>query len=339
MPQRLLPIIGLLFTILLLDAFAASASQAQEKELGKPFRPLKVIDAEDGKLQWVEFSPDGRYVAACGDRYVQMFDVKSGQRVRQLAGHSSDIFRFSFSPNGMWIASGSRDNTVHVWNIDTGEIVRVLRGHTDRIIGVKFSADSRWLASASANHDGTIRIWDTSNWEKHAEVRAPANTNAMYVAFSPDSRAVATSEYRGGVRLYSFDEKALKLRHAMSHDGGEMTPHVQFTADGSTIVTSSWDRTARAWSVTTGKQQWKINAPPYARCFEASAFSPDGSVLYLVTRDETIQARDAKTRKLIRARRWNDEVRGLAVSSDSKTLATAGHRGQIKLWAASDFKN
>ena len=56
--------------------------------------------------------------------------------------------------------------------------------------------------------------------------------------------------------------------------------------------------------------------------------------VYCVTRDETIQARDAKTGKLQQSVRWQDkdDVRGIAISPGGSMLATAGHRGKIKHW-------
>ena len=301
------------------------------------FAPVREINASDGKLQWTQFSPDGSEVAACGDRYIQSFDVETGKLVRRFRGHAEDISRFAYSPDGRLVASGSRDKTVRIWDAKSAEVLAVLDDHTDRIIGVNFSADSRYLASASSNNDGTIRVWDCEHWQQVAVAKAPPDTNAMYVAFSPDGRRLATSEYRGGVRLYRFDGKSLELQHAMSHDGGEMVPHVTFTPDGESFLTSSWDRTVRRWDVESGTQIWKRKTPPYARCFEAALFSPDGTLLFSVTRDETIQKRDGKTGKVLATRRWNDQVRGLAISPDASRLATAGHRGVIKLWSVDQF--
>ena len=328
---------GIPFTCfgLLLAASAVSHGVAEDSRPGSPIKIThqRTIDLDDGHLQWVAISPDGKTVAACGDHWVQIYDVRTGKRVQKLGGHKKDIVRFAFSPNGKWIASASRDQTVRIWDVATGKTIEVLRGHTDAIFGVAFSPDGKWVASASANDDGTIRIWEKGTWKERMRTRAPRGTNAMFVAFSPDGKLLATGEYRGGVRLYELGEDKLRLRFSRKHDGGEMTPHVTFSPDGRALVSSSWDRTARAWDVKTGKQLWKAKAPRGARCFETSVFSPDGARVYSVTRDETIEVRNASNGKLITSFQGRDSaVRGLAMAPDESFLATAGHNRAIKLW-------
>ena len=136
--------------------------------------------------------------------------------------------------------------------------------------------------------------------------------------------------------MYAFDGQSLHVKIEKSHDGGEMVSHVSFSPGGETFLTSGWDKTIRSWDVKTGEQVWKATAPKYAHCFEASVFSPDGETIYSVTRDETIEVRDAETGKLQKSFRWLDQVRGLAINSDGSMLATAGHRGEIKLWRKRD---
>ena len=155
----------------------------------------------------------------------------------------------------------------------------------------------------------------------------------MFVAFSPDGRSVATSGYRGHVHIYRFDGHKLDQEIHIGHVGGEMTPHVTYSPDGSSVVSSGWDRTLRNWDTKTGDLLWKVNTPPYARCFEGSVFSTDGEWLYTVTRDETIQQRNAKTGKLLNSFRWNDEIRAIDLSTDGRKLATAGHNGKIRVWS------
>lgn len=314
-------------------AEAELARMKQDATAGQkqPLRLLREIDSPDGHLQWVAFSSDGKAVATCGDKFVEMYSASSGQRIHRFKGHTEEIHRFAFSPDGQLIASGSRDRTVRLWDTSSGKLVRTVRGHTDQIIGVSFSPDSKWFASGSTDH--TIRVWSSELGQEVARAELPVATNAMFVSFSPDSGLLAATEYRGGVRLYKFDGRSLELQFSRTHDAGEMATHVSFAPSGKTLLTSSWDKTIRLWNAETGEQVWRQRCPDYARCFEASVFSPDGSTIYTVTRDETIQARDAKSGELRASLRGEDKAtRGLAISPNGKLLATAGHSGQIRLW-------
>ena len=294
--------------------------------------PWRSIDADDGHLRWVEFSPDGDSVGCCGDRFIRVFNIASGDLVREFGGHDGHLHRFAFTSDGTRIASAGHDSTVRVWDTSGGEQLATLTGHSDSVIGVSFSQDGRWLASASAYDDGTVRVWDTATWGECARACFPDRNNAMFVAFSPDGGRLVASGYKAEIRVYEFNGEELQLRYVRRHGDQEMVPHVVFSPDGTMFVSSSWDRTLRAWQTETGEELWSADAPAYARCYEAAAFSPGGETVYAVTRDETIERRDARTGELQSSLRWQDEVRGLDVSPDGKFLATTGHRGRIKLW-------
>lgn len=311
----------------------AVASRADAAD--HPFKLLRSIAVDDGHLQWVTFSPDGKAAATCGDRYVRLYDLETGALIREFPAHGAKagIHRFAFSPDGRLIAASSPDHTVRVWDVASGAPVAILSGHSDLIIGVCFSPDGKWLASASAFVDGTIRIWDCSTWKQAAHATSPPNHNSMQVAFSPDSASLAASGYRGSVRLFRFDGARLSELPPQTHDGGEMTTHVIFSPSGDSFLTSGWDKTLRLWSTKSGAPIWSVPAPEHARCFEAAVFSRDGSRIFTVTRDETIQVREAKTGAVMKSHRSTDEAcRGIAISPDGRLLSTVGHSGELKIW-------
>lgn len=65
-------------------------------------------------------------------------------------------------------------------------------------------------------------------------------------------------------------------------------------------------------------------------------YTGDGKRIFAVTRDETIQCRDAETGSLIASFRWHDAgIRGLGVTRDGKWLATSGNGQKLKLWKVS----
>ncbi len=74
-----------------------------------------------------------------------------------MKGHSQIVLSVTFSPDGKYLASGSRDNTVKLWSVESQKEVATLQGHTSDVNSVAFSPDGKYLASGSL--DKTIKLW------------------------------------------------------------------------------------------------------------------------------------------------------------------------------------
>src|SRR5204863_463391 len=110
-----------------------------------------------------------------------------------LKGHAGTIDTVAFSPDGQWLASGSRDQTARLWNLagqpPVGEILQAMSA----VKRVAFSPDGKTLATGT--EDGKIRLWDRATRKPAgAPVRGRAELIAT-IAFSPDgkTRAAASS--------------------------------------------------------------------------------------------------------------------------------------------------
>ena len=55
------------------------------------------------------------------DKLVRVWYAKTGDLVRELQGHASQVTSVAFSSDGNRIVSGSDDETVRVWDAKTGE--------------------------------------------------------------------------------------------------------------------------------------------------------------------------------------------------------------------------
>ena len=56
----------------------------------------------------VDYSSDGRFVVSgSGDKTVRIWDVDTGECVKILKGHTSEVNGVSFSPNNKYVVSGS----------------------------------------------------------------------------------------------------------------------------------------------------------------------------------------------------------------------------------------
>ena len=68
----------------------------------------------------VTFSADGTLLAACTEGLspaVHIWDISTGEKRHEFAGHRGPISCLAFRPDGLRLASGSRDSTVVIWDL------------------------------------------------------------------------------------------------------------------------------------------------------------------------------------------------------------------------------
>jgi WD40 repeat protein len=188
---------------------------------------LRTWRAADGRLLhalpghslnvWkVKFSPDGRTLATSSfDRDIRLWDVASGRPLRTLKGHEQAIVGLDFSPDGRLLASGSDDSTVRLWRLPGGAPVRTIEAgnHT---YAVAFSPDGQTLATAGRARGGVgtfvhqvtggvaagenVRLWRVADGALLATASEPED--ALFVAWSPDGKWLATATEAGRVSLW-----------------------------------------------------------------------------------------------------------------------------------------
>jgi WD40 repeat protein len=110
----------------------------------------------------VAVSPDGKLVASACSSAAVIWDLTTGQLVRQLAINSSQGC-VDFSPDGQrLVTGGGYYGEIQLWNAQDGRAVRTFRPSgaqttTNRTQKVAFLPDPRGLVSG--HYDGTIRLW------------------------------------------------------------------------------------------------------------------------------------------------------------------------------------
>jgi len=121
-------------------------------------RILRQIQAHD--LIWgVRIAPDSLTIVTAGqDKTARLWDVTTGQEIRQFAGHTDLIWRVAFSPDGKQIATASHDGTIGVWDVATGQLLRRFVSDTLGNEDVAWSPDGKLLASVGDS--GVARLWD-----------------------------------------------------------------------------------------------------------------------------------------------------------------------------------
>jgi hypothetical protein len=150
-------------------------------------------------------SPDGQRVLAGGtDKIGRLFDLKTGQQLQQLVGHTHSIWAAAFVAGGKRAVTGSLDQTIRLWDLESGKELLAFEGVGDNPRWFAVSPDGMILAAAHYKQNqgsGTVRLWDLATSK---EVRAmPGHTlEVSSVAFSPDGKTLLSSSLDGELRLW-----------------------------------------------------------------------------------------------------------------------------------------
>lgn len=295
-----------------------------------------VVLENNGWVYALTFSPDGRWLATGSeDGSTRLWNMQAAGQADTatltdkpvvLPGHERLIQTLAFSPNGGWLATGSRDHNIFLWNLrelnpTSGPVV--LKGHKDWVNALAFSPDNRWLASGSG--DKTIRLWELRDDGQTPEATVlPGHANAIRtLAFSPDGRWLYTGSEDFATRKWDMQDPNRVANPIVltGHEGPINSLAV--SRDSHWLVTASQDSTARLWNqVDPDPAVNPILLGSHLGQVYTVAYSPDGRWLATGGGDFS-------------ARLWDLQATNLAADP----LLLSGHEGSIQILAFSPSPN
>lgn len=150
------------------------------------------------------FSPiDERLLLRLGSQ-AKVFGMQDGALI-ETVHFESPASKVAFSPDGRYCAIGGP--VVYVLDGKTFEKRQQLEDHRGQVNDTAFSPDGKRLATAGS--DGTIRVWDTRNFDELVMIEEPDGNPFLRLAWSHDGRALLAGNDRG--MLYVFGSRSGRL--------------------------------------------------------------------------------------------------------------------------------
>ena len=315
----------------------------------------QVVPRPPGGVNELAFHPGGKRLAVAGSGVVEIWDLDTATKVRDLKGHTKWVYGVAFSPDGKTLATGGWDRTVKLWDVDAGGERSTIFAHEGFVLDLAFSPDGHNLATAS--EDRSLKLWEVPSGRLLAAFHGHTDF-VQAVAFRPGGREVATGSLDGSLRFWDLRASRPVV---VEHSGWVDAWRSAATGSGSSRspdVTRTAADTTKGWNPLTGEIDPALAGSPLAsppagfvagsglradrppRAPSASwsprsaptggAGGPSRSKEYATS---AVVIRDATTGRVVHTLTGHSaDVVSATFSPDGRRLATASYDRTIKLW-------
>jgi len=284
------------------------------------------------RLWSVDFSDDGRWMAAADNRHLIVWDVASGEVLATPSTPSRRLSVAWLEDKRAWLTSGWKG--LSIWPMETNALGQTAIGRS-REIPLEVHPNLGQAALASDGHTVALvtgsaeaLVLDLNQPERRTTLRGmPA---LGHLAFSPDARQLASSATTtDGLLVWDIASARLTQRIPGPHG------RVAWSADGRWITLGS-DRGYHSWD--TGSWR-KDPSRTLARAnmtdtTGALAYSRDGWLLAVARERELAQLLDAASgsERVLLSAPDAQGIGWLRFSANNSMLAAATIEGVVQLW-------
>ncbi|MGE0816765.1 MAG: TIR domain-containing protein [Vicinamibacterales bacterium] len=290
-----------------------------------------VYTDHDAAVDAVDFSGDGRWLAAAGEDSLLVVRDLGSDREPSRIRLGGTLMALDIDRTGSLVAVGSasdwgEDGTITLWTRASGDTTSFSAGPGESVRSVAFDPAGRRLAAAGTL--GTIVVWDLGSLPPRRMVSSPPSLGPLWsVAFSPDGRTLAAAGESHEVTLWDAATMRQVGQPLRAH--AETIYSVSFDSGGQRLASADrsgrvlvWDLSARQPAYTQGDEVWTL------------ALSRDGRTLASGSKDGTIALFDIDaSRSMSLTGRHASGVSSVAfVGDDARRLVSAGHDFAVVEW-------
>ncbi|MCZ2074044.1 MAG: WD40 repeat domain-containing protein, partial [Bryobacterales bacterium] len=311
-------------------------------------------------ISTVAFSPDGERLAAGGAFHtVQVWDAHSYKLLNDFHAHWSDICKVRFLPHGDTLVTAGEDNLTRIWSVaDLPEApdarhnepspLATFNVHKDWSMWSSFSSDSSQLVAAVGMVPFGLGLWSLKDPSRGVSLNLRQNDGdhmfQQSMGFLPGEPTLVTCLSRKGKpQIAIWDPQKHVMRDSFEPGSfvpkeGEMSYATSaLSPSGTTLaLLSQSDESMTLIDVVTREARWCKRSESGKP--STPAFSPDGKILAVGTKNGMVLLIDASTGEEIREPLTHGTVAVDAIAfSPNGTLASTDKQGIVKLWKSPAF--
>jgi WD40 repeat protein len=305
----------------------------------------------------VSFSPDGKWLATgyliWKGHNLLLWDVATGELVREFAGNQGCVRSIAFSRDGRWLACGAQSGTVRVWETATGQEVETFVQEGRPVRDVAFGPDGKWLVvshDTARDDEPAIRFFDVATGKELSgppgSLQLRGGSIWLGMALNPNGTELAAASSNNWVAVWTVKAGA-PWRSAGSYTPpdykwGHLASGLAISPDAERLAVGYEDRTVRVIANSPALGYRKISTlTGHATWPSATAFSPDGLLLASGAVDGSIKLWDVGS--------WEMDYRSIppqaevlqnnyprtwktVLSPDGRRLAEDRGAGEVVIW-------
>ena len=211
------------------------------------FSEIHKLSISSSNIDTVSINKTGEWLAFGSSALGQLlvWEWQSESYILKQQGHFDSMNALTYSPSGDRIITCADDGKVKVWDTASGFCVVTFTEHTSGVTACEFAKRGNVLFTASL--DGSVRAFDLIRYRSFRTFTAPKRLSFSSLAVDPSGEVVAAGSLDDfDIHIWSVQTGQL-LDTLSGHEGPVAT--LAFAPNGGTLVSGSWDRTVRIWSV------------------------------------------------------------------------------------------
>ncbi|KAM5342646.1 hypothetical protein ACJ41O_013612 [Fusarium nematophilum] len=216
------------------------------------FNMIHKLSISQNDIDFVTINKSGEWLAFGASKLGQLlvWEWQSESYILKQQGHFDSMNSLVYSPDGQRIITTADDGKIKVWDIQSGFCIVTFTEHTSGVTACEFAKKGNVLFTSSL--DGSIRAWDLIRYRNFRTFTAPTRLSFSCMAVDPSGEVVAAGSLDSfDIHIWSVQTGQL-LDQLSGHEGPVSS--LAFAPNGTSLVSGSWDRTARIWSIFSRTQ-------------------------------------------------------------------------------------